>query len=64
MNTDTAFESREERLEWQDKQARELALIKQRITVLEEENEQLRATVNALKRRIASLDPDIESDWP
>ena len=64
MSTDTAFESREERLEWQDKQARELALIKQRITVLEEENEQLRATVNALKRRIASLDPDIESDWP
>ena len=64
MSTDTAFESREERLEWQDKQARELALIKQRITVLEEENEKLRATVNALKRRIASLDPDIESDWP
>ena len=64
MSTDTAFESREERLEWQDKQARELALIKQRITVLEEENEQLRATVNALKRRAASIDPDMEDDWP
>lgn len=64
MSADVAFESREERLKWQDKQARELALMKQRITALEEENEQLKATVNALKRRVASIDPDIEEDWP
>ena len=63
MSTDTAFESREERLEWQDKQARELALIKQRITVLEEENSKLEARVHALESWKRMEESEAGEEW-
>lgn len=64
MSVETPETFREQTLEWQSSHARELALAKQDITALKEENERLKSTLNALERRIERLEvDDTEDAW-